>query len=89
MSSESHLRAQYEALLKENKALKGSVEKLERENHDLKRSVYELTLKYVSLDSNIRNNVGELMHLSIDWMAQALDFHRILRIQQTRRRCLM
>ncbi|OQR91882.1 hypothetical protein ACHHYP_04260 [Achlya hypogyna] len=45
MSSESHLRVQYEALLKENKQLKFSVEKLERENHDLKRSVYELSLK--------------------------------------------
>ncbi|KDO29858.1 hypothetical protein SPRG_19737 [Saprolegnia parasitica CBS 223.65] len=45
MASESHLRVQYESLLKENKQLKGSVEKLERENHDLKRSVYELSLK--------------------------------------------
>lgn len=36
-----------QALGKENRLLKHSVEKLELENHDLKRSVYELTLKYV------------------------------------------
>ncbi len=46
-SDNNHLRIQYEALLKENKQLKGVVEKLEKENHDLKRSVYELSLKYV------------------------------------------
>lgn len=36
-----------QALGKENRLLKHSVEKLECENHDLKRSVYELTLKCV------------------------------------------
>ncbi|TDH70753.1 hypothetical protein CCR75_001155 [Bremia lactucae] len=45
MASETHLRSQYELLLKENKLLKTSVDKLDHENHDLKRSVYELTLK--------------------------------------------
>ncbi|KAI9921976.1 hypothetical protein PsorP6_001620 [Peronosclerospora sorghi] len=46
MASEAHVRAQYEALVKENKMLKTNIEKLDQENHDLKRSVYELTLKY-------------------------------------------
>ncbi|GLE05148.1 hypothetical protein PINS_up014136 [Pythium insidiosum] len=54
MASEAHLRAQYEALLKENRMLKHSVEKLETENRDLKRSVYELTLK---LDT-VQNALG-------------------------------
>ncbi|ETW07291.1 hypothetical protein, variant [Aphanomyces invadans] len=44
-SDNNHLRVQYEALLKENKQLKGVVDKLEKENHDLKRSVFELSLK--------------------------------------------
>uniref|UniRef100_A0AAV1T158 Uncharacterized protein n=1 Tax=Peronospora matthiolae TaxID=2874970 RepID=A0AAV1T158_9STRA len=45
MASETHLRTQYESLVKENKLLRTNVEKLDRENHDLKRSVCELTLK--------------------------------------------
>lgn len=46
-SGDPLLFSRSQALAKENRLLKHSVEKLERENHDLKRSVYELTLKCV------------------------------------------
>ncbi|ETV68678.1 hypothetical protein, variant [Aphanomyces astaci] len=57
-SDNNHLRVQYEALLKENKQLKGVVEKLEKENHDLKRSVYELSLKLDSTGKPVSHPGG-------------------------------